>query len=65
MLALKDQDYKELFFNLHSQVTGITRGIDKLGHVVIPVEYRKILEINDGDSIEILKVGNGLLLKKP
>ncbi len=32
---------------------GITRSIDNLGRIVIPKEYRDILKINEGDTMNI------------
>ena len=52
------------FHNREKRAKGITRNIDNLGRIVIPSEYRKSLDISDGDMIEILMVGNGLLLQK-
>ncbi|AVK49444.1 AbrB family transcriptional regulator [Clostridium sp. MF28] len=43
---------------------GIIRNVDPLGRVVIPKEMRKVLDINEGDPIEIVKVNNGIVLKK-
>ena len=33
--------------------TGISRKVDKLGRVVIPIEVRKKYEINEGDEMDI------------
>ncbi len=33
--------------------TGIVRKVDELGRVVIPIELRRILNINTGDPVEI------------
>ena len=32
--------------------------IDKLGRIVIPMAYRKLLGINDHDELSILRDGN-------
>lgn len=45
--------------------TGIIRAIDNLGRVVIPIEIRKLLDIEDGkDSFEIFMDGDSIVLKK-
>lgn len=46
------------------KVSGIVRNVDPLGRVVIPKEMRKILGINEGDLIEIVKVDNDVVLRK-
>ncbi len=44
--------------------TGIIRRVDVLGRVVIPREIRKILNINDGDPLEIYTSADEIILKK-
>lgn len=44
--------------------TGITRKVDELGRVVIPVELRRNLGIEEKDSLEIFTEGNGIVLRK-
>ena len=44
--------------------TGIVRKVDELGRVVIPKETRKMLLINEGDSLEIFKDESAIYLKK-
>ncbi|ABR34385.1 MULTISPECIES: AbrB/MazE/SpoVT family DNA-binding domain-containing protein [Clostridium] len=44
--------------------SGIVRKLDPLGRIVIPKEIRKVLEIYEGDSMEIIKVDNGVVVKK-
>ena len=46
------------------KASGIIRNVDPLGRVVIPKEIRKILGINEGDPIEIVKVNNDIVLRK-
>jgi len=46
------------------KTSGIVRNLDNLGRVVIPKEIRKILYINEGDPIEIVKVNNDIVLRK-
>ena len=44
--------------------TGIVRKIDELGRVVLPMELRRVLNLNVKDSIEIYVEGDNIILKK-
>ena len=44
--------------------SGIVRKVDPLGRIVIPKEIRKVMSINEGDSLEIVKDSNGIILRK-
>lgn len=44
--------------------TGMIRKVDELGRVVIPIELRRLLEINEQDSIEIYVEHNKIILQK-
>ena len=44
--------------------SGIVRKVDPLGRIVIPKELRDVMSINEGDSIEIVKDNNQIVLKK-
>lgn len=44
--------------------TGIVRKVDELGRVVIPIELRRTLGINEKDSLEIYVDGEKIILKK-
>lgn len=44
--------------------SGIVRKVDPLGRIVIPKEIRKIMDINEGDALEIIKSNNEILLRK-
>ncbi len=44
--------------------TGIVRKVDDLGRIVLPVELRKVLAIEQRDSLEIFVDGNIIMLKK-
>lgn len=44
-------------------VKGIVRKLDHLGRIVIPIEIRKTLGIEPGDSLEILATDEGIILK--
>lgn len=47
-----------------ARVIGHIRKIDELGRVVVPSEYRKILDIRLGDEIEFIIRDGKLELKK-
>ncbi|MFT8344489.1 AbrB/MazE/SpoVT family DNA-binding domain-containing protein [Clostridium beijerinckii] len=44
--------------------SGIVRKLDPLGRIVIPAEIRKVLGIGEGDSLEIAKSDNEIVLRK-
>ncbi|AWK51098.1 AbrB family transcriptional regulator [Clostridium beijerinckii] len=44
--------------------SGIVRKVDPLGRIVIPKEIRKVMSINEGDPLEIVKENNEILLRK-
>ncbi|MDZ5608441.1 AbrB/MazE/SpoVT family DNA-binding domain-containing protein [Bacillus pseudomycoides] len=44
--------------------TGISRKVDELGRVVIPVELRRTLGIGEGTSLEFHVDGENVVLKK-
>ncbi|PKJ52072.1 AbrB/MazE/SpoVT family DNA-binding domain-containing protein [Bacillus sp. SN10] len=44
--------------------TGITRKIDELGRIVIPMELRRSLEILEKDPMEIFVDNDKIILKK-
>lgn len=44
--------------------TGIVRKVDELGRVVLPIELRRTLEINEKDALEIFVDGGQIILKK-
>ena len=44
--------------------TGIVRKIDELGRIVIPMELRNKLKIEEKDHIEIYVDGSSIILKK-
>ncbi|MCC3145769.1 AbrB/MazE/SpoVT family DNA-binding domain-containing protein [Halanaerobium sp. Z-7514] len=46
------------------KATGITRRMDQLGRVVIPIELRKNLNIEKRDSLEIFVEGNRIIFQK-
>ncbi len=43
---------------------GIIRHLDNLGRVVLPKEFRKELNFNEEDEIEIFLLKNGIYLQK-
>lgn len=44
--------------------TGIVRKVDELGRVVIPIELRRTLGINEKDALEIYVDDDCIVLKK-
>lgn len=46
------------------KTTGMTRPIDSLGRIVIPKEIRTVLDLSEGDRMEIHMDGDAVLLRK-
>jgi len=46
------------------KATGIVRKVDELGRVVLPIELRRTLDIEEKDPIEIFVDENMIILKK-
>jgi transcriptional pleiotropic regulator of transition state genes len=44
--------------------TGIVRKVDELGRVVIPIELRRTLDIEEKDALEIYVEGEHIILRK-
>lgn len=44
--------------------TGITRKVDELGRIVLPIELRRTLDIAEKDALEIYVEGTSIVLKK-
>lgn len=44
--------------------TGIVRPVDSLGKIVLPIELRRIMNIQCKDSVEIFVDDNYIMLKK-
>ena len=44
--------------------TGITRPVDNLGRIVLPIELRRSLDIGEGDRLEIFVQGDNIVLGK-
>lgn len=44
--------------------TGIVRKIDGLGRVVLPIELRRLMNLEDNASLEIFVDGDEIVLKK-
>ena len=42
--------------------TGISRPVDELGRIVLPVELRRSLDIKEGDRMSIYTAGNSIVL---
>ena len=46
------------------KATGMVRNLDQLGRLVIPIETRRVLNLNGGDPVEIFTDGDAIILKK-
>ena len=46
------------------KATGVVRRIDELGRIVLPMEMRRTLGIEEKDPIEIFVDGENIVLKK-
>ncbi len=46
------------------KATGITRKIDELGRIVLPIELRRGLDIDQRDALEIYVEEDKIILKK-
>ena len=46
------------------KATGMVRNLDQLGRLVIPIETRRVLNLNGGDPVEIFTDGDTIILKK-
>ena len=46
------------------KATGIVRKVDELGRIVIPIELRRNLNIENGDPVEIFVDSDSIVLKK-
>lgn len=44
--------------------TGIVRKVDELGRIVLPIELRRTLNIDEKDALEIYVDGNSVILRK-
>lgn len=44
--------------------TGIVRRVDELGRVVLPIELRRTLEIEERDPLEIMLEDDRIVLRK-
>ena len=46
------------------KATGIVRRVDELGRIVLPVELRRNLDIEERDQLEIYLEGDRIILRK-
>lgn len=46
------------------KTVGLPRKVDHLGRVVIPVEFRRLLGIHEGDDVEVTMEGDHLVLAR-
>jgi transcriptional pleiotropic regulator of transition state genes len=50
--------------NAQSKATGIVRKVDELGRIVLPIELRRTLDIDQKDDVEIYVEGDSIILTK-
>lgn len=46
------------------KATGNVRIMDKMGRIVIPMELRRLLDVGEGDALEIFSEDNMIILRK-
>jgi len=46
------------------KATGIVRKVDELGRLVLPIEMRRTLGLNEKDPVEIFVEGESIVLRK-
>lgn len=46
------------------KTTGIVRKVDELGRIVLPIELRRTLDIEERDALEIYLDGDKIILSK-
>lgn len=46
------------------KTTGIIRRVDDLGRIVIPVEIRRVLDIDEREPLEIFVEGSSVVMKR-
>ena len=46
------------------KTTGIVRKVDELGRIVLPIEMRRTLDIEEKDALEIYVEGESIILRK-
>lgn len=46
------------------KATGMIRSLDQLGRIVIPIELRRVLDIEIGDGLEFYSDEKEIILKK-
>ena len=49
---------------INVKATGIVRKVDELGRIVLPIELRRTLDIEERDQLEIYLDGDKIVLKK-
>lgn len=47
-----------------AEVKGLIRKIDELGRIVIPIELRRLLNVNPNDPLEIRVEGDAFVIRK-
>lgn len=60
----KIQLYTTVGGKIKMKATGMIRCLDQLGRIVIPIELRRVLDIEIGDGLEFYSDENAIVLKK-
>jgi AbrB family transcriptional regulator, transcriptional pleiotropic regulator of transition state genes len=47
-----------------TSVRGVARRIDHLGRIVVPVEYRRVLGITEGDELDLTLEGDAIAIRR-
>ena len=58
------KSYYVAFGGMDMKKHGMIRAIDALGRIVIPKEWRKVLDIKPGDSLEMFFCDGNIEIKK-
>lgn len=63
---MKSEEEKKKILGIDKleNVAGITRKLGALGRIVIPKETRKMLNLKDGETIEMITFKNGIFVRK-
>ena len=51
-------------WGMNMKSTGIVRKVDELGRIVLPIELRRTLNIDEKDALEIYVDGSSVILRK-
>ena len=58
------KETKEIGESIDMKSTGMVRKVDQLGRIVLPIELRRMLGLEEHDSLEIYVDAEKIILKK-